>query len=351
MKPYFSIIVPIYNVEEYLERCVDSLLNQTYQNIEIILVDDGSCDNSRDICDKYSDEYENVMTVHKKNGGSADARNEGLKKANGKYISFIDSDDWVEDIMYEVIHDKLEGCQSDILVFGYQKINQGKVIMREHAYFEEGIYEQDNIINKLLPDSIAQSKAFNQVNLPVQLSACMCVYRKDFLKKSLILFESERTILNEDWLFNIKCLCRAQKIEIIHDIFYNYDTRGTSLSMSYKSDSYERKLNLYKRYCEEINNTNHRNKDIQRRLRNFWLEGIYNCIVIELLSGQWKNTTKKRLRQICDDKQFIEYQRNLKINECTVKGWVFLGLMKFRLFSLFRWLYFLKQKYKREKQG
>lgn len=350
MKPYFSIIVPVYNVEEYLERCIKSLLNQTYKAIEIILVDDGSSDNSGNMCDEYSNMYENVITIHKQNGGLASARNEGLKYANGDYISYIDSDDWVELTMYETIHDKLEDNDSDILVFGYQKINRGKIVVCEHAFFKEGIYGQDDIANKVLPDSISQPKAFNQVNLPVQLSACMCVYRKDFLKSESILFESERIVLNEDWLFNIKCLCRAKKIEITHDIFYNYDTRENSLSMSYKSDSYERKKNLYKRYYEEISITNHKNSEIQRRLCNFWLECIYNCVVIELLSGQWEQATKNRLRQICADKQFVEYQRNLKVNECTIKGWVFIVLMKLGMFSLFRWLYFAKQKNKREKQ-
>ena len=95
MSSVISVIVPIYNVEDYLDRCVDSIINQTYSNLEIILVDDGSPDNCPKMCDDYAKKDSRIKVVHKENGGLSDARNAGMKVATGEYISFIDSDDWI----------------------------------------------------------------------------------------------------------------------------------------------------------------------------------------------------------------------------------------------------------------
>ena len=103
MNPMISVIVPIYNVEKYLARCVDSIVNQTYKNLEIILVDDGSPDRCPQMCDDYADKDSRNKVIHKKNGGLSDARNAGMAVATGEYISFIDSDDWIETSMFELL--------------------------------------------------------------------------------------------------------------------------------------------------------------------------------------------------------------------------------------------------------
>lgn len=105
MNPLISVIVPIYNVEKYLARCVDSIVNQTYKDFELILVDDGSPDNSGKICDEYAKKDSRIKVVHKKNGGLSDARNAGMAVATGEYISFIDSDDYVSDDFFECLLD------------------------------------------------------------------------------------------------------------------------------------------------------------------------------------------------------------------------------------------------------
>lgn len=116
IEPLISIIVPVYNVERYISRCIESLINQTYINIEIILVDDGSTDNSYNICEKYAKEDLRVKLFHKKNGGVSSARNIGLKNAKGEYITFVDSDDWVKDDMIEHLLKKLNDNNVDISI-------------------------------------------------------------------------------------------------------------------------------------------------------------------------------------------------------------------------------------------
>ena len=116
MKNLLSVIVPVYNVNNYLERCINSILEQNYQNMEIILVDDGSTDGSSIICDNYSKRYENIKVIHKQNGGLSSARNTGIDNCSGRYISFIDSDDWIDKEMFSEMIAQLEADNSDIVI-------------------------------------------------------------------------------------------------------------------------------------------------------------------------------------------------------------------------------------------
>ena len=117
--PVFSIIVPIYKVEQYLERCVDSLVNQTEKNIEIILVDDGSPDRCNALCDRYAERYDKVVVVHKTNGGLSDARNEGIKRATGEYVMFVDSDDYIDNNTIELLVDEQKRADADIIISNF----------------------------------------------------------------------------------------------------------------------------------------------------------------------------------------------------------------------------------------
>ena len=120
-----SVIVPVYNVEKYLSRCVDSILNQTFTDFECILVDDGSPDNCGKICDEYAKKDKRVKVIHKQNGGLSDARNTGLDIAGGEYIYFLDSDDYVEYNLLEKLNDTICVCNAEMIVFGYKVENGG----------------------------------------------------------------------------------------------------------------------------------------------------------------------------------------------------------------------------------
>lgn len=120
-EPLISIVIPVYKVEKYIHRCIDSVLNQTYKNLEIILVDDGSPDNCGIICDEYSQKYERIKVIHKKNGGLSDARNVGLNTISGEYIGFIDSDDWIENGYIEKLYRLINKYNADISVCNFIK--------------------------------------------------------------------------------------------------------------------------------------------------------------------------------------------------------------------------------------
>lgn len=129
-----SVIVPVYNVEKYLSRCIDSILNQTYKKIEIILIDDGSTDNSSEICDIYAQRYDNVVVVHKANGGVSSARNMGLDTAKGDYITFIDADDYISENLYQDIIEKINELNADIAVCSvYRNDVDGILLTQNYA--------------------------------------------------------------------------------------------------------------------------------------------------------------------------------------------------------------------------
>jgi len=128
VKELVSVIVPVYNVEEYLSRCIDSIINQTYKNLEIILVDDGSPDGCPKICDEYAKKDKRIKVIHKENGGLSSARNAGLDLSNGKFLCFIDSDDFIDKNMIKVLLDNLKKTSSDMSVCSYKKVSDSKML-------------------------------------------------------------------------------------------------------------------------------------------------------------------------------------------------------------------------------
>lgn len=155
MNPKISIIVPVYKVEKYIHKCIDSILAQTFTDFELILVDDGSPDNCGKICDEYAKEDSRIVVIHKDNGGVSDARNIGISRANGEYIGFVDSDDYIDKDMYKNLYESCLNNKADISIIGIKEINEcGKTI---HEYLPKVIE-----FSELLKQSYAWNKMFKK---------------------------------------------------------------------------------------------------------------------------------------------------------------------------------------------
>ena len=144
-----SIIIPIYNVKEYLKRCVDSVLNQSYKNIEVILIDDGSTDGSEKICDEYAKKDKRVVVVHQKNSGVSASRNKGIELATGKYIGFVDSDDYIHKDMFEKLYNSLISTSSSISMCNYQLLDVDEK-PNDIGEFEEIIFSQEETMKRVI---------------------------------------------------------------------------------------------------------------------------------------------------------------------------------------------------------
>ncbi len=232
-RPKISIIVPVYNVEKYLDRCIQSLLGQTLKEIEIILVDDGSTDKSPVLCDEYAKKDNRVKVIHKSNEGLGFARNSGMAVAMGEYIAFVDSDDFVSTQMYETLYEKVKDKRLDACFCGF-------------AYYEDGNVRNKSEVNKivllkgrdevdeLLLDMVAPAPTYHS-DVKYMMSVWKALYRKSLLDNFQIRFCSERQFVSEDLLFNMDFLQRASYIIFLPDVFYYYCVnRGTaSLSHTY----------------------------------------------------------------------------------------------------------------------
>lgn len=164
-----SVIVPVYKVEKYLHRCVDSIINQTYKNLEIILVDDGSPDNCPKICDEYAQKDQRIKVIHKKNAGISEARNAGLEIAQGEFVAFVDSDDYIDSTMYEKMLLLAQKEKNDLVLCGFKKVSEdGKI-----ENFNEKIMQEEIDFTHGIPDYIFIDNTFGTV--------CRCLYNSSFL--------------------------------------------------------------------------------------------------------------------------------------------------------------------------
>ncbi|MBP2114403.1 glycosyltransferase [Paenibacillus silagei] len=215
-----SIIVPIYNVEQYLVRCLKSLVNQTYKNIEIILVDDGSPDNCGDICDEYSKRDNRVKVVHKKNGGLSDARNSGLKIAQGEFVLFVDSDDFIELDAVEKLLAYANENRLDVVCGNAYRIKDAN----SSKYIMIGGTSNNKVMTgeQYLVDCIKYKK--------FSVAVWTRMYRRDLIQNNNIYFT--RGLLHEDENWTPKLLLAAERVGYLNYSFYNYLIRDNSITQT-----------------------------------------------------------------------------------------------------------------------
>ena len=209
-----SVIVPIYNVEKYLEKCVNSILNQSYSDLEIILVDDGSPDRCPEICDQYADKDKRIRVIHKKNGGLSDARNAGLDIAKGEYISFIDSDDYIDPLMFEKMMDSIMETEADICICGYQEVDEEGTVLKS-------ITQPSQVIT--------QKEAFSYLMDGNVFYAIMCnkVFKRDIFENRNLRFPVGK--IHEDEFIIHYLYGECCGISVLNNVFYHYFTRSESI--------------------------------------------------------------------------------------------------------------------------
>lgn len=339
---YFSLVLPVYNVKPYIKRCVNSILEQKFENYEVILVDDGSTDGSSEICDQFQEISGKIRVFHKKNGGLADARNYGMNEARGKYIIFIDSDDWISKNMLPFLYDHLEKNNVEVLKYGFQRVRDGVYGERIHSYFEEGIYDRKKIESDILPWIVGPEILFDYKKNPIK-SAWAHVYLLDFLKKNNVKFISEREILNEDYLFNLNVMVYAKSLEVCHEILYYYDFREGSLSKKYIENMFERKQKLHKTYAEILKQGECFEK-YKEQYNNFCVDGYYACISNEC-SG-WRQNYKLAIQNI--EKYLDSSTCQSALKECRryamgLKGNIIFYLMKYKRGKMLYYLYHISK--------
>jgi len=250
-EPRLSIIVPVYNVEKYLERCIESIRSQTFTDYEVILVDDQSRDSCPAICDRYAQIDERFVVIHKTNEGLGLARNTGLNVAKGAYIAFVDSDDYLEANMYEELIKAAYQGEADIVFCGYNKVTSRGRVVPAPIVDKRTKLAGEKAIRACLLEMIGTKPKQKKDNC-YGTSVWKAIYKSEIINEHTIRFCSEREFISEDMIFQIDYLQYAKLIVALPECFYNYCTNENSLTKSYKADRFKREVALYEEVLHKI---------------------------------------------------------------------------------------------------
>ncbi len=226
-QPLVSVIIPVYNVEKYLNECVESVINQTYKNLEILLIDDGSTDNSGEICDEYKEKDSRINVIHKKNDGLSNARNDGINNSNGEYLYFLDSDDYLEHNAIYILLNIIIKNNSDFVFFdgvSFDDLNGNYSFNCKQNYIRKKQYPDNNGINVL---------ELMQKNKEYHSAVPLMFFKKSFLSENQLCFKSD--ILHEDMLFTYQAYIKAGLVSQCENALYNRRNRSNSITTSAKN--------------------------------------------------------------------------------------------------------------------
>lgn len=325
---FFTIVVPVYNVEKYLDRCIESILNQKFDDFEVILVDDGSTDKSSKICDNYRKKDDKIIVIHKKNEGLGFARNTGIDKARGNYILFVDSDDYIDLDLLENLYNEIERNNSDAVFYGHKRVNNKKSVISTFEQLpDKQIYlDKNEIKNKLLAEFILNKKIF--------ISAWSLCIKLSLLKKNNILFPSEREFISEDIYFLVVLFNYLNIVSFAKKTYYYYCQNENSLTTTYKKDRYEKIKKFYKKTDELLELYNYSNITKMSFKRSF-ISNVIACLkMIAANKDELAKNKIRKIKEISGDDYFLENVKKYDFKN-EKKSWkIFDFLVKYKLYVI-----------------
>ncbi|MGG7147402.1 glycosyltransferase [Clostridium butyricum] len=296
-----TLILPIYNVEKYLEVCLNSIISQRcFKDCEILLVNDGSTDCSAGICNEYAEKYSNIIALHKTNGGLSDARNYGLERANGEYVLFIDSDDYIFDGTIEMFMNEILSHKVDIVISDASIVNEGGELFVDSRFnyihrglSEEKIYSGQEAIKEQL------------LHGGMQTTVWLGMYKRDFLMKNKLWFKQD--LLHEDELWTPQTFIFAKSVKYINHKFYAYRIRNNSIMRNKKRDNTKNIKSLIYIY-DYLNKIYCHIDDIYLRnlIRDDWARRYLHALMI------WKINDYPELYCFVNKKEILKNSKKLK---------------------------------------
>ena len=248
-----SIIVPVYNVERYIKRCLDSLVNQTMTDIEILIINDETPDNSMEICKEFAKVDSRVKIFSKKNEGLGLTRNYGIERAKGEYICFVDSDDYVTNDMCEVLYNAAKQHRADIVYGGiYRDNNKGKII-KKPCVDAIKVWNSKEEVKDLLLDFIG-TEPNNKNDTIMEVSVWKALFKHSVFTENNIRFVSEREFISEDVIFDIDFFLKSRCVVAIPECVYYYCVNQNSLSKVFRADRFKKEKILYEEVLKKMQN-------------------------------------------------------------------------------------------------
>lgn len=321
--PKVSIIVPCWGVEKYLDRCVESLVNQTLKDIEIILVDDESPDRVPQMCDEWAGRDARIKVIHKKNAGLGMACNSGLEVATGEYVAFCDSDDWVELNTYDTLYNRAKEENLDAVFYSFKYVDMNGAPLSKYSisYHNETLNTTVSI-HAMMKGMIA-SKPCELNERQYQASAKTVLYRKKNIDENGIHFVSEREIPSEDLLFNLDFLSNSVAIATIPEKFYNYRINPVSITHSVKKDAYKLSKVLMQKLVS-LADEHHLGEDGLDRIHRLFIAMNRSLIMRIFKSGLSYSEQSYMISKITKDRIWKEIWNSYPVKEMPYKHRIFL---------------------------
>lgn len=333
-----SVVVPVYNAEKYLYRCIGSILEQTYKNVEIILVDDGSEDTSGAVCDQYAVQSDRVRVIHQDNAGVSSARNAGLKAALGEYVIFMDSDDYIETNMYEEMMRIIDRYHCDVVLCDCEKEFPDHSEKYTHQ-IRAGFYDRKQLEDEYYPALLITEN----MEYPATISNCLCMFRKSILNEEVYYEPGVR--YSEDWLFGTQILIRSRSFYYMKGrYFYHYRMNEDSATHKPVCDKWKDYSILYEGFEKEFSQTGE--YDFKSQLNRVLLFLVYNAI--SSIHGASLPMREKGtlITEILDDSRVKRMFRQVKILQLGIsnKQRIITVLYKYKIGIPLLVLYFNKKR-------
>ena len=330
---FFSVVLPIYKVEKYLERCIESVLSQTFDDFELILVDDGSPDNCPEICDEYAKKDDRIVVIHKENGGLVSARQAGVKVAKGDYVFNVDADDAIEKDALASAFEIIKSTNADIVSFSHKYYANGQIGETVHDILAEGLYEKADIENKIYPVLLA--------NKNMQHSLYFLWGRA--LRRSLVthneLNVSTKITIGEDVMCVVPSILQAEKVYVSHNPVYLYTIRDDSMSVS-SFPKQMRQLNVFVKCLSNIDIS--KIKDYKEQFSRY-----YCFMIFSLLASAAEGNAFEKLEEIEGiilNSEFADEIAKAEFDGISLKSRICIFFLKRKQIKLsFYFLYVCKQ--------
>lgn len=335
-----SVILPVYNVEKYINRCIESIINQTYKNLEIILIDDGSTDSCPQICDEWGKRDNRIKVVHKKNSGLGMARNTGINNALGEYICFFDSDDYIAVNAIEKLYKVLKEYNADVVCFGFGNVDKNGNIRKLVPNIQKKLYKYDDVINEFLPELIAPNPK-TKSKPKFRMSAWSAIYSMEVIRKSGWKFVSEREIISEDVYSLLILYKNVSSVAILPEPLYFYCENDASLTRKYTADRYNKIKYFYQetvKLCQKLNY----NQDILHRVTKPYLAFTITALKQEIKSGKDKLNIYISIKSIVDDTVLQEVLKNNKYDKVSFTRKILFWAIRNKLYHICIFLLKLK---------
>lgn len=316
MDELISVIVPVYKVEKYLNQCVDSITNQTYKNLEIILVEDGSPDNCGRICDEYAKKDSRIKVIHKENGGVSSARNVGLNTSTGNWIAFVDSDDWIEKEYFEAMINQAKKENANVILCGYNRIWKNNVEKVNASGETVNYTSKKYLINSLNPQT-----GFGFCHMKLIQRECIGEIRFN-----------ENLVVGEDALFNIQISKNIEKAVFLKQPIYNYRNNSNSVVKRY-DENYANKYLYSMKVNKEYLLKNYYEEEI---LQNYYNFVAYHVMLVAInYCYHPYNIVKNRrklLKEVCNIKEFKEGIIRSNFENISLTRKITLFTLKYKLY-------------------